>query len=427
MALFRRARSSAHCPSPEEMFLYSRALWGFKEPRKQRVEYEKVRVTVEALPPSAANRFRSLDALRGICALFVAAYHFNTGGVVGALPLVQHSWIFVDYFFVLSGFVIAFSYGERIESREISVGRFAALRFGRIYPLHLAMIAAFALLDVALYVAGNAFSSVTVHEPFTGPRSPSSLLSNLLLLHSFGLDPAPTWNHPSWSIAAEMWSYLLFAMVLLAPRRLIPWIAGSLTVGALGVLVMTKPSIEAMQDLGFVRCVYGFGLGFLLFRVFRKVGPIGGHAAELSTLALVVLFVSLAQGRWTFAAPPVFALEIYVLASARGIVSKILTYPPFQLLGLVSYSIYMIHIFVEGRAVQLLHFAAPQLTRWEGAQLVISPPSRAVGDAILLSVLSLLVACSYASYRLIEKPGREFARNLLNRRASQSRPANARA
>jgi peptidoglycan/LPS O-acetylase OafA/YrhL len=351
----------------------------------------------------------------------VAAYHFNTQGVISALPLVRHSWIFVDYFFVLSGFVIAFSYGERIESRRISVGKFMMLRLGRIYPLHIAVLAAFILLDVALYFAGGAFLSVTVHEPFTGPRNPSALISNIFLLHSFGIEHEPTWNGPSWSIAAEVWSYLLFALIFLAPKKIIPWIAATLSLGGLIVLFISKPSIEATYDLGFVRCVYGFGLGFLLYRLFRKIGPLGGHAAELASLASVVLFVSLAEGRWTFAAPPVFALEIYVLASARGFISRTLTYAPFQLLGLVSYSIYMIHIFLEARLVQLMHVVRPQFTRWDGAQFVITSSSPLVGDLILISALALLVLFSYASYRLIEKPGRDFVRNRLNRREGPSR------
>lgn len=371
-------------------------------------------MTLEA-PPKAAGRFQGLDALRGVCALLVALYHFNSPGLITASPLVRHSYIFVDYFFVLSGFVIAYSYGERIENRQISVAKFMALRFGRIYPLHIAVLAAFALLDLTLYFAGGTFSSVSIREPFAGPRSVTSLLSNIFLLQAFGVHDELTWNGPSWSIAAEMWSYLLFGFVCLAPRKMIPWIAAALSVAAIAILLLNKPSIDATYDFGFVRGVYGFGLGFLLYRLFRKAGPWGGHAAELATLGLVVLFVSLAEGRWTFAAPPVFALEIYVLASARGFISKMLTYPPFQLLGLVSYSIYMIHTFFEMRFIQALHLVAPRLSTWADGELVITG-TPLVGDLVTIAAIGLLVAFSYASYRLIEKPGREFTRNWLGRR-----------
>ena len=90
----------------------------------------------------ASTRFDVLDAMRGICALIVALYHFNTTGLLSQLGIVKHGWIFVDYFFVLSGFVIAHSYGARLAERTVGVPRFIALRFGRIYPLHIVVLAA---------------------------------------------------------------------------------------------------------------------------------------------------------------------------------------------------------------------------------------------------------------------------------------------
>lgn len=64
---------------------------------------------------SDALRFRSLDAWRGICALCVAALHLNTIGWINTSALIQNAGRFVDFFFVLSGFVIAHAYRERLE------------------------------------------------------------------------------------------------------------------------------------------------------------------------------------------------------------------------------------------------------------------------------------------------------------------------
>lgn len=371
-------------------------------------------MTVEAPPPRAADRFQSLDALRGICALLVALYHFDTPGLISTSALVRHSYIFVDYFFVLSGFVIAFSYGDRIETRQISLGRFMALRFGRIYPLHIAVILVLLLLELA--VAGAGIFSSGVRDAFTGQRSLPSLVQNILLLQALGVQDQTTWNGPSWSIAAEMWSYLLFGLVLLVPRRWVSWVAAGLSSCALALLIARLPSINATYDFGFVRCVYGFGLGLLLYRLFRKIGPIGGHVAEGASLGLAVAFVWFAEGRWTFAAPAIFAIGIYVLASAKGFISKLLTHPPFQLLGLVSYSIYMIHVFVAARLMQLLSLVAPEVTRWNGTSVVVGG-SPLIGDLLSIVDMIVLVGCSYISYRLIERPGREWTRRRLAHRA----------
>lgn len=112
-------------------------------------------MSVERPPHVAAHRFEALDALRGVCALLVALYHFDAPGVVSTSRLIGNSYLFVDYFFVLSGFVIAFSYGNRLASGEISTARFMALRAGRIYPLHLAMIGAYFALELMLWMGSD--------------------------------------------------------------------------------------------------------------------------------------------------------------------------------------------------------------------------------------------------------------------------------
>jgi peptidoglycan/LPS O-acetylase OafA/YrhL len=81
------------------------------------------------MPPAA--RFSSLDGLRGLAAMAVMAYH------------VDHDWmpgghLAVDFFFCLSGFVIALNYQDRMRGGAIGVVRFMALRLARLYPMVLA-------------------------------------------------------------------------------------------------------------------------------------------------------------------------------------------------------------------------------------------------------------------------------------------------
>ena len=83
--------------------------------------------------PAAAHRFTALDSLRGIAALGVLLHHLPATNGLAVLPLAGAGSLFVDLFFVLSGFVIAASYGERLAD-GFSVRRFALLRLGRVVP-----------------------------------------------------------------------------------------------------------------------------------------------------------------------------------------------------------------------------------------------------------------------------------------------------
>lgn len=141
------------------------------------------------------QHYVALDSLRGICALAVVVFHFRTTGNLTNLEFFRHSWMFVDFFFVLSGFVIAAAYGARFQARTVSVGRFMGLRLGRIYPLHLAMILALLLLELLLVSFDMA--AIVSREAFEGSRSLPALATNFGLLHVFGLHDRLTWNIPS--------------------------------------------------------------------------------------------------------------------------------------------------------------------------------------------------------------------------------------
>ena len=90
----------------------------------------------------SASRFEALDAWRGVCALLVAMFHLQAYSHIYDWSLVRHSFLFVDFFFVLSGFVIAGSYRAKLLG-GFSIWHFMLLRFGRLYPLHLAILAIF--------------------------------------------------------------------------------------------------------------------------------------------------------------------------------------------------------------------------------------------------------------------------------------------
>ena len=105
----------------------------------------------------------------------------------------------VDFFFVLSGFVISAAYGSRLAG-GFSLARFMTLRLGRVYPLHLLVLALYVAAELAklpLRQAGLDFAA-----PFTARSDPGDLALTALLMQVFVVPTPLHWSPASWSIAA---------------------------------------------------------------------------------------------------------------------------------------------------------------------------------------------------------------------------------
>src|SRR6185437_1733191 len=311
----------------------------------------------EASGPILETRihFGVLDSWRGVAALLVALFHLNILSSIYSLHFVRNSYLFVDFFFVLSGFVISHSYGHRLGTLE-GVGRFVMRRLGRLWPLHAVVLIAFIVVE-----GGRAISTARgasfVNPPFTGATSFHSILTNLLFGQSLGIEQQLTWNPPSWSICAEFWTYLIFAGALLAGttwlRRIsfaTEYLLGALMAGSACILVLfARHGIDATYDLGFVRCIYGFMVGHLTYRLWEATSGVRFKTGflELAVVIAVAIYVSLA-GRtgYSFLAPLVFAAVVFVFAFEAGPISGLMLNRGSVWVGRISYSIYMWQAFI---------------------------------------------------------------------------------
>ncbi|MGH6977700.1 MAG: acyltransferase family protein, partial [Brevundimonas sp.] len=360
---------------------------------------------------SKTTRFEVLDALRGLCALLVVFFHLPVSSHFHALPLTRHGYLFVDFFFVLSGFVIAHAYRERIGSVG-DAGRFLIRRIGRVWPLHVVVLAAFVIIELCRMVFH--FDGVGA---FTGDRAPEYLVTNLMLIQAFGIHPHLTWNGPAWSISVEMGCYVLFAVLLLAaPRRGNLFAVVLAVIGALIVLSFAPRYMNTTFNFGLARAAYGFFLGVLVHRIWSAApDPFGWTARWLEPVSLIaaVAYVSLARGPWTVAAPLIFAVCIWVFASEAGRMSRWLSIRPLLRLGHWSYSIYMTHMLV----ISLMLIVARKLDWMTGRRVDFG--SVWVNDLFALAMIGVIVALSAVTYRWIETPGRDWINGWLKRRDAQ--------
>jgi peptidoglycan/LPS O-acetylase OafA/YrhL len=297
-----------------------------------------------------------------------------------------------------------------------------ALRAGRIYPVHLVILSVMVAMELLLMTTDLRF--FTDRQPFRDARSVDALVSNLLMLHSFGVHDRLTWNAPSWSIAAEMWTYLVFALTFatLGRNARLPFLM--LGVAALIFLILYSPHhLNTTYQYGFLRAVFGFSLGVGIQYLYERGHRPGGSLLEIAIVALSILFVWLAGESWfSFVGPFLFALAVWVFASERGVISSGLRGKSMMLLGTVSYSLYMVHAFVQARLGELIQMHGG----WIGASLdktqtspefsveaIVAPPL--VGDALTLVMLAMVIGLSVLSYRWIEHPCREWTRVQLNK------------
>jgi peptidoglycan/LPS O-acetylase OafA/YrhL len=329
--------------------------------------------------------------------------------------------MFVDFFFVLSGFVIAHTYGERLAQRSVNLRGFMLLRFGRIYPLHAFMLAVLIGMETFRFVVG-----LGGRELFDEGRSIPAIFTHLALLHSMGIHATTTWNGVSWSIAAEMWAYLLFAVIF----RVFPQRATSIMLGAgvvcFAVLLAFSPrGLDATYDFGFARGIMGFAVGVGVYAVLLSGARPSGTVGELAVIAAAVAGAYFwHEGTPAFLMLPLFAVAVLVFSSERGIVSRALLLPLPRYLGQISYSIYMTHTLVLFVAFELIKRVGTRHGfAFVGEGHITAPPM--TGELVTVTMLFGVVALATMTYRFVEVPARDWIRHAAARYRAAAPPAAA--
>jgi peptidoglycan/LPS O-acetylase OafA/YrhL len=395
-------------------------------------------LAIPAKHPSSGGgimRFQALHGWRGLAALLVVVYHSPFCGYLYPVPLVRNGYLFVDLFFVLSGFVISHAYADRLANRK-SVGIFLIRRFGRIWPLHAAILTVFVGLEL-LKLVGLRNGLGFRHQPFAHGHAIGALWADLCLLQSFGLYDHLTWNGPSWSIGAEFWTYAVFAGIFLVwPRRSVLIAVTIAILAPIAILLLSRhsPVADVSYDFGALRCLFGFSVGHLTYRLFKtrasRCSP-GGVASwspyfiEGAAAVGIVGFVSNAgNGAATMAAPFVFAAAIYVFAQEGGPLSLLLRSKPARRLGDWSYSIYMTQALIITLLIELCS-AVEKMTGTallrpvggvDGELFTLNVPySAAVADGLTLICLGFTITMSALTFRLVENVGRDYFSRLADR------------
>lgn len=338
-------------------------------------------------------KFSSLDVMRGLAACLVACHHASNragelrfGGVKPFDGSFDGLYIFVDFFFVLSGFVLAWVHWGDV-GRPSRIPRYFKRRFARIYPVYWAIL--------LLFIAGHIVHPAEVRDV---PLSPTLVLTSFLMIPNSG----PTLLGVAWTLYYEVFFYLVFGAVLLVGRAGFYGIA--LWCAAIVVFYLTPTTKSFPLDFYLnpycLQFVMGIGVATLLRH--QRI-PAPRFCALIGSLAFIVLaFMDI--GPLVHSNQLAMRLIMGALASLSilGLVESerrgLLVVPGWlRQFGAASYSIYLIHTIVEA---PFLSFSWPVLSK-------TSPETR----TIVCALVAILIG--YIFHRLVELPLTEQVRKLL--------------
>jgi peptidoglycan/LPS O-acetylase OafA/YrhL len=357
---------------------------------------------------TSTNELRALTSIRGIAAWMVVLYHIRLS--IAGLPdawirFFAKGYLAVDFFFLLSGFVIWLSWGPRLrEAGWREVPRFLQKRIARIWPLHLVVLGGAVGLAVLLAGVGR-------HDPAEFPFAELPL--HVFLLQNWGFTDKLSWNDPAWSISCELAAYLAFPLLVRAVdwRTLPSWLVASAAAAFLVILAAAmsgQPTLgHDITRFGLVRCLTEFAAGSAICALWVR----WKSAPTLPTL-LAFGFSAAAFAGWamglpeTLAIPFAFAGLLLGLALTSGLRGNPLDAAPLHYLGEISYATYLSHFML---------FVLFKLAFVDDAHAV--PP-------VLIGLyLAIVLGCSVALYHLVERPAQRWVNALTfpRRRTSELR------
>lgn len=366
-------------------------------------------------------RLEALDSWRGAAALMVVLFH------APVLHGIYHaSWFrnmapILDLFFMLSGFVMALGFSDKTGNVRAFIA-YVIRRAGRVWPLHLAMLALLLPAPLLSMMAGS-------DNPFWDWRSLEGLWRQVLIIQTWTPEHAFSWNFPAWTLSAEIFAYLLLGLIGLIARGV--FVRAALICCVLAVsLGFFWNAMQASPDYNVVsisRGVFGFFLGVGLYEIWRRWplrSVVGANVLEvIAAAAAVAVLLFHPSGAAYFSIYIAFALLIYSFAGDRGFVSKLIINKPLAWLATMSFSMYMFH----GVVVRWLLIAADFVQKRFGVQIrdvetkMIALPEVWMNDLVTLAYVAFVLICTPFIYKYVEDPSRRYFSELSRRYLAANR------
>ena len=357
-------------------------------------------------------KLNALTGLRFVAAGMIVAHHSRTLQIPVPNYALGHG---VSFFFVLSGFIIAYAY-PKLDSK-VEVSNFLVARIARIWPAHFAAL----LLVIAFF-----------QRPLD-----RIFVANALLVH--GWVPSEPWyfsyNAPSWSISTELFFYIAFPVLIFqwAKSWWWKWIASAILIIALIWLAdflhlpiesqKDEPSMNGLLYVSPLARLFEFTTGMVAYTAFQKLQSLSRKLNDFVFTSLEILVITLAGysivtfASLVFLAPYfsdtgmqwlghasdvlIFPVVVVVFAFGRGWLSRLFGSTPMIFLGEISFSIYLVHALIFS------FYSA----HWQS--------DRSAPDYLgLVMCVAATLALSSMIWAVIEVPSRTAAKRWLKKRSA---------
>ena len=354
----------------------------------------------------------TLTSLRFFFALAVFAHHIilnvnrfiNLPGDVSRI--LDEGFIGVGFFFILSGFVLTYSYQNKILTNTTNKKDFYIARFARIYPMHLFML---------LFVLLKNYVLFTPETPF----NIGTFFINLFLLQSFVPETSIyfSFNDVSWSLSDEMFFYLCFPFLipLLSKLKFLSVLIMAVIVFIVNLQLNTPEEKFAILYINPFMRIFDFILGIYICKTWLhlkdKVIKLNFNLLEIGSVVILFAFVYLSvyfplSYRYSIYYWIPISILLVTFAFQKGIISKVISKRIFVLLGEASFCFYMIHV----QWIQSMKTFMFSLKDWLPADNPLV--SMSVFAGVFILTFAGICLLSIALHLCIEKPMNKYIKKV---------------
>jgi len=298
------------------------------------------------------NNIKAIDGLRDVACLLIVIFHTHSNSIRDFI-FIENSWIAVDLFFVISGFVMMLNYGKSLINKS-DCFEFIVKRIARLWPVLILCMFTYIFSEYLLQILKVLIINIGLNLNFSEFKIDDidsiSIFQNIFLIQGFGLFKSIIYNKPSWSVSAEFYVYILFSIIISlthSREKIRKIIFISIIIISFYILNnSTKLIYSIYKENVLFRGFFSFFIGALVWELDIIDHKIINNNLYQIILIILISYMVINIHVFQMILPFVFGILLIAIKSERGFICKFLEFKYNQILGKLSYSMYLIHFSV---------------------------------------------------------------------------------